>query len=134
MTVGMNVLEQITDSMPPHHSGPLSFPFGMSSLNFESMCPFCFTPTWPTPFVLSFRKPPRWHYTALPLSWPSIAKEKVNSKKGCRRLKKTFIHEVKPFQCLLVFFDNFHFNCLLILTSSQWCVGQSWGQGEPCSC
>ncbi len=43
------------------------------------------------------------------------------------------IHSWGQFQCLLAFFDSFHFNYLLILTSSHLCVGQSWRRGEPCS-
>jgi hypothetical protein len=61
------------------------------------------------------------HYITLSFSWLSIMKERVDSKKWLHAFENIsmFIHEIKPFQCLLAFFDNFHFNGLLILTSSH---------------
>ncbi len=121
LTVNLNVLEHIIDSRPPHPSAPFFFPFGMLSLNFESVHPPCFTPIRPTPLVLPLYTSFGWHCTALPLSSPSITKERVDSKKWPHSFEKifAFIHEVRPFQCLLDFFDNFHFNCLLTITSSH---------------
>jgi hypothetical protein len=78
LTVDLNASKQITSFRPPHSNGPFSFPFGMPSLDFESVCPLHFTPTCPIPFVLSYHRPFGWHYTTLPLSWPSIVKERVD--------------------------------------------------------
>ncbi len=121
LTVDLNVSEHIIDSRPPHLSAPFFSPFGMPSLNFESVRPPCFTPIRPNPLVLPFYRPFGWHCIALALSLPSITREKVDSNKWLHSFEKisTFIHEVRPFQCLLAFFDNFHFNCLLTFTSSH---------------
>jgi hypothetical protein len=78
LIIDLNVLEQITNSKPPHSIGPFSFPLGMLSPNFESVHPLLFTPILPTHLILSFRRPLRWHCIALPLSWLSIVKEKVD--------------------------------------------------------
>lgn len=69
----------------------------------------------PTPFILPFCRPPRWHCTILPLSWPSIAREKVYFKKWSQVFKKifAFIHEVSPIQCFLTFFDSFQFQLFI---------------------
>lgn len=87
----------------------------MPNQDFESMHLPRFTHVCPTPFILPFCKPPKWHYTTLPLSWPSIAREKVYSKKWSQAFKKifVFIHEVGPFQCLLTFFDSFQFQLFI---------------------
>jgi hypothetical protein len=87
----------------------------MPNQDFESVHPPCFTHVHPIPFILPFCRPPRWYCTALPLSWPSIAKEKVSSTKWLQVFKKifVFIHEVSPFQCLLVFFDSFQFQIFI---------------------
>jgi hypothetical protein len=67
---------------------------------------------WPTPLILPFHKPLRQHCIALPLSWPSIVRDKVDSKKWLQAFEKisSFIHEVRPFECLMAFIDNFHYN------------------------
>jgi hypothetical protein len=135
LLVDLNASEQITNSKPPHPNAPYFSPLEMPSPDFQSVRPLRFTPTWPTPLVLPSHKPLGWHY-ALPLYWPSIAGERIDSKKWPHAFEKiyVFIHEVMSFLCVLDFFDSFPFNCLLIFTSSHLCVGQSWEQGEPCYC
>jgi hypothetical protein len=103
--INLNALEQITNSKAPHLVGPFSFPLGMSSPNFKSVHPLLFTPTHPTNFTLPFRKPLGWHSIALPLSWLSIVREKVDSKKWLHAYEHIFSFT----QCFLAFFDSFHF-------------------------
>lgn len=79
--VDLNALEQIIDLGPFHSGAPFFSPLAMPSLDFENMHPPRFTPIRPTPSVLSFCRLPGWHCIALLLSCPSMAKEKVDSKK-----------------------------------------------------
>jgi hypothetical protein len=79
LIIDLNVSEHITNSKPPHPNAPFFSPLGMPSLDFESMHPLCFTPTWPTPLVSPSHKPHGWQYIALPLYWPSIVRENVDS-------------------------------------------------------
>jgi hypothetical protein len=78
LIINLNALEQIINSKPPHFVGPFSFPLGMLNPNFKSVHPLLFIPIHPTHFILSFHRPLGWHCTTLPLSWLSIARERVD--------------------------------------------------------